>query len=280
MKPMPGLFRVAAAFVCLLTAFAHADVKVVSKLSIAGDKNAAEPRTVTIYYQGDMIRVERADSTSIINTKTRQTLLLDDKTKTYYEFSPGQWLDVPPELGRLVKVQANAFVKATPDRKTLLDRPAERSVLDMNFTLTLASMPGFRQRMHLRMEPWTTLQFPEGAPSIGMVGVLHSILGGIESMEQVQPALASVLALKGLPLSYTATLTTTFVVPPSVGAAPRESSMEVRLVSEVESVSEEALDPTLFLVPEGYKNVTPTPEGIGAQAGDGRIQRPLSVGMP
>lgn len=241
----------------LLVSLALADTKIVATMTMTGD-GAPSPQTTTSYFKGDKLRIESPQGTYILDGATGKTLMLNDKEKTYVEFTIGEMLPGMDSVMKSLTVKAKAFVKTPNEQKTIAGQKANKFIAQISMEATSSMMPGMTQNTVMNISGWTTAEIPNGLSPDQMSKVMAQMLSGLIPPGDIKPILAEMSKIKGLPLDQDTTIRMTMKVPnPGNKKKPQEHTMEMGIRVAAESVTELELDEALFKVPEGYKAAAP-----------------------
>ncbi len=235
----------AVVLTCLATA-AHADLKLVSQVTITGSPRQAGSRTVTTCFQGDIVRTETDRAISLYDARTQTIATLDKKAQTYRMVSLKS--AASPATGLLSRVHVNATASMEPQEETrmIAGRLARKYAGKATFTLSVDGMPaGAGRETVMTIEQWTSEQISTpGAADHGKTFL--QLLGPLQTMPGMEPLARAMARVKGTPLSSRIT----------VAAAGREP---VVTQTEVIEVSDAPLSADLFRIPAGYHKVESTP---------------------
>lgn len=248
--------------VSLLGALASGDVTVVSTMISTG-ATAQPGRVVTTYYKGNTIRIDTGDGVWIMNASDHKTYVLHPNDKTYTELTMNALAPGATDALKGVKIKSKASVKTTKDERTIAGKLAHKYIGDIQMTATADQMPGFSERMVVKMEIWATTEVQPTISTENMSAVIGQMFAGLGSFGDMSSIMGELAKVKGLPLSSSTTMTMSMTEPSPRGRKPLVHSMKMGYMTETRSVTEGDLDPALFQIPAGYtlstKPLVPTP---------------------
>ncbi len=245
-NPLVRLTFCAAALVLTLS-MADADVKTVSHLH-SEEGGATRPDvTITTYYKGPIIRTESGGLVTLLNTTTGKSAILHPDTKTFSVFNIDQVAQTGMTPGGTV--EAHATVTQTEEHKVIAGKKATKFVADVDMILAPTKLLSRHLTMHIVR--WTTSDVKMAvAPDVlEKFSPEQLTFKGLKGMEDVQKELAKIT---GLPLSSEVTINSEYSAPQGVGGVPPASTQTIDI--DVDSISDEDLDDSLFQIPTDYKN--------------------------
>jgi hypothetical protein len=274
------------AFVPLTATMVRADVKIVSETKITGLPDAlksgdtvgvdtSKPIPSTLYLKGEKRRTETPVQVMIYDcvADAVYTLNTTDKTYTVTTFAKSVEADTSNSnpLLSLLKIETSA-VTLTP-QKTTKDIAGKLST-SYTFGMTLKMSPADPSLSEMIPNLITTVKgeqwFSESIASpavcakmakstfINSLPIPKALAGtGLKSLSE------KIATIKGTPLSSRIEVT----VKPGDGKAADANVLPIPkepiiVVNEVKSISEEALDDSLFTVPADYKKVNPDAKSV------------------
>ncbi len=260
---------------------ARADVKVVSRVTMTGlsgqmaSQMPSGPQSQTTYYKGAKIRTEANDGKQVtIYDAQTKTLTVLNPTKKTYTTVPVSAMAQDPRLAML-DIKTTSTVKPGGKTKTIAGKPAKNYVWQATIAMGMkqgAMPPGGASKgaqtpsgtlfsITMNGEQWTTeaVKMP-GATGKGMLGVLS---GPAAAMPGLEPLIAKLSTIKGVPL--TSTVRQSFAR--GAGLSGSGTALPARTMTtqtDVVSITEANLPATLFAVPAGYtKAAMPRGGGVG-----------------
>lgn len=235
-------------------AAAQADVKIVSHMHTDENGTTRPDQTITTYYKGNIVRTESGAAVTLLNTTTGKTAILRPWNKTFSVFNVSQLAPNNPSPGS--KAEAHATVTQTSEHKVIAGKNATKFVADIDFTVTLSSLLARHTTMHIVRWTTTDVQMPVTSDVLEKYSPEQLTFRGFSGMDDVQKELAKIT---GLPLSSEITIKSEYTAPSGVGGVPTPSTEMTNV--DVDSISTDALDDSLFVVPNDYKNMGGGPMG-------------------
>ena len=246
MKSFARITCCAAALVFTL-ALSNADVKTVSHMHSDEGGTTRPDVTITTYYKGAIIRTESGSLVTLLNTTSGKSAILHPDTKTFSIFNIDQVAQtgMPPNA----TIDAHATVTQTDEHKVIAGKKATKFVADVDMTVAPTKLLSRHITMHIVR--WTTADVKMGiAPDVlERFSPEQLTFKGLKGMEDVQKELAKIT---GLPLSSEVTINSEYSAPEGVGGIPPASTQTID--TDVDSVSDEDLDDSLFQIPSDYKS--------------------------
>jgi hypothetical protein len=229
-------------------ATAQADVKLVSHIHTDQNGTTQPDVTVTTYYKGAIVRTESGATVTLLNTTTGKSAILHPWNKTFAVFNINQ---VAPTggLAKDAKVDAHATVTQTNEHKVIAGKNTTKFVADVDFTVS-SNLLVRHTVMHIVR--WTTADVPMDISSdvLEKYSPEQLTFRGLSGIDDVQKELAKIT---GLPLSSEITIKSEFSAPQGVGGVPPPTTEMIS--SDVDSISQDSLDDSLFQVPTDYKSL-------------------------
>jgi hypothetical protein len=252
----------------LLSATAHADLKLVQKTVMEGELSKqvqkaggpSQPPSVTMFYKGNKTRTEAGDRVTIFDGE--RVLLLNPAKKTYQAIPKNAASDMASAnpMMAMMDIKASVDVKATGKTQSIQGKQAKQYVMTMTMKLGMKQGAGGGEKgeapqlpaFTTRTELWTA-DFPGVTLSPSMAK--QSMPGGMGSMPFVKDMTEKLKTIKGIPL-----LTTM-----NQEIMGKKMNMSIKTVS----LSEAPLPDSLFAPPAGYKQVPYTAPAMPMMPGGG-----------
>ncbi len=236
--------------------------------------------TATVFYKNNKSRTESENSVVLYDNGTKTTTTLDPRTKTYTtvtdaEVAAANNAATNPLAGQ-IKFSIKTFVRPGNQTRTIAGRETKNTKFTaiLKMALTTADAPAGMAHMlptiTLSGEEWMTEGLVDEPQKQGMAALATWLF---TSMAQLNPLVGTnlkafadkVAAIKGFPLA--STLQTTVAFPEGAAAMMGASipSKPMVVTMQAKSVSEEPLNDTLFIIPDGYKKMD-NPAPVSPQA--------------
>jgi hypothetical protein len=232
--------------VTAVAASSFADLKAVVQMQISMNGDFRPMEYSTVYYKGNLIRIDSKNKSMISNSKTHKMIILDHLKRTYSV----EDTDLAGEASDTMKMfspKLTAKVTPTGEQKTILGFPASKYLVDMDIEM---SQPQAAQKVHMKghMETWTVSGLPVGDVGADFLGGDSDILSSLFAMGGMTKAKGEFSKIKGFAVSNVMTMGI------DADAMPAGSvSMEMQY--NVVSLSQGALNPAMFRAPIDYKLV-------------------------
>jgi hypothetical protein len=239
----------------ILAAAAQADVKMVSRMTMTSSMGAGQqpPQTVTAFFRNGMMRSDFGDSSTIMNAKTKSTLILNHSSKTYSEMSLANASKAQSSMLKNMKITMKGSVKPTNEKKTIVGKLAHKYIGDFVMTMTMPQMAG-QQTLKMHLEQWATTEVPAALSPSQMMGVMGNMFQGISGMGGMDTVVKEMAKIKGFPLDNKTTMAMTFAMPPGQQRPQGlPAGFTFSFQNQVLSLKQGPVDPGLFKVPAGYK---------------------------
>jgi len=247
------------------TLLAHADAKVVSKMTMTMAMAGQTPQnqTMTTYYKGAMMRAESSEGqTFIMDGKAKKTYLLDAATQTYSEVSLDSMAGPAKDMMKKMKVKMSAHLKPTKQHMKIAGKKADKYIVDMIMSMNMPGMGGQASPgtmdMTMHMEQWTTMGLKTPYTPSQTMGAMSQMLKGLSMLGDTHQLVKEMSKMRGLPLNNTMTMVMTMKpgkgAPTHPAGSPMTFNMNMKTV--VQSITEGPLSDTLFKIPAGYKKST------------------------
>jgi hypothetical protein len=245
LRPAPRVSALCLFAVC--TAAAHADLKLVSSVSVTG-KRGTQTVSAVSYFKGSMVRIDNGPITRITDSKTHKTILINFPKKAYV--IPDDAATMKAAAGSIKQqgLKLSAHIKPTGKSKKIAGRIAHQYVGDLTASGKFPSQPGSVANVTFSIDEWTTDVSGVKASQADMMGTISDIihtLAGVNGMEQVTRELSKI---KGVPL--VSKLVGKFTLTTIGGGAPKVRNISYDI--EATTATEESLPMSIFQVPKGF----------------------------
>ena len=240
-----------------ITAIAGADAKVVAHMHVDSDGTTQPDQTITTYYKGSMIRSDAANTITIIDTKSGMTTIIHPGDKAYTQYNVSQLSNSMPMFSDMT-IKAKASVQATGLHRDIAGKDAAKFIADIDIVMTPKKDSSISQHTTMHLVRWTTAAVPVDIPpaDLAKFSAQQAVFLSLPGMEEVTRELSKIV---GLPLSSDMTINTEIVGAPDKQLPP-PSKQEIS--TDVDSISQDPLDDSLFHIPPGYQKVgAPAPPG-------------------
>lgn len=250
----------------ILATNAQADVKMVSRMTMTSSMGASQqqpPQTITAYFRQGMMRSDVGTTSTIMNAKTHQTLILDHDTKTYSQLN---MLGPQAKTLKGMKMSITGGVKPTSEKKTIAGKVAHKYVGDFVMTMSMPQMQGQNQTMKMHIEQWATTDVPAALSPSEMMGVMSNMFQGLSGMGGMDKLIKEMGKVKGFPLDNKTTMTMSFAMPPGQQRPQgMPSTFSFSIQNTILSLKVAPVDAGLFKIPGGYKkSASPITPKMGA----------------
>ncbi len=250
----------------ILASTAQADVKMVSRMTMTSSMGASQqqpPQTITAYFRQGMMRSDVGPTSTIMNAKSHQTLILDHNSKSYSQLN---MMGGQAAMLKGMKMSISGGIKPTSQKKTIAGKLAHEYVGDFVMKMSMPQMQGQSQTMKMHIEQWATTEVPAALSPSEMMGVMSNMFQGLSGMGGMDTLVKEMGKVKGFPLDNKTTMTMTFAMPPGQqrpqGMPP---SFTFSIQNTILSLKVAPVDAGLFKIPAGYKkSATPIAPKMGA----------------
>jgi hypothetical protein len=255
--------------------FASADVKTTSKMTISTPFGGQAPQaqTITTYYRKGVMRVESSEgNVFIMDSKTKKSMSLDKKNKTYSEFN----LDsaMPADAAGMMKGMKGKMsgrLKPTSTKKSIAGKSSQQYLLTMVVDVTMPPMGEGQPSMgtmhgDVKGSFWTTTALRDKVDGSQMMGAYTEMFKGLSAFGDTRQVMNEFRKFKGFPLNSEMTMVMTMKPPKGSPAPPSGTPMTftIAMKNQVQSISEAPLDANLFKIPKDYKKTDkPNLRGVG-----------------
>lgn len=238
-------FRIAALLSTIACAmFAHADLKVVSKVDMSMNGDYHPSQYTTTYYKGPWVRIDSQNKTLITNAATHKTIEIDHLARTYV-VREGDLASDAAETMRMFHAKLTANVTPTSEHQVIQGLNATKYLADVDFDMTIPQMSQKAVHLKLHMDNWTTEDLPVKSEAGSIVGTPNDMIRSLFSLTGVGKAKEELSKIKGF------TLTNKITSQLDVPDAPAPFAIEIDY--ECVSISQAAINPAMFRVPSDYK---------------------------
>ncbi len=241
-----SLFRtfLSVSLTAIVSAYACADLKVVSKVDMSMNGDYHPSQYTTTYYKGPWVRIDSQNKTLITNSITHKTIEIDHIQKTY-NIREGDLASDAAETMQLFHAKLTATVNSTDEHQQIQGLNATKYVADIDFDMTIPQMGKKAVHLKVHMDDWTTEDLPVKSEAGSIVGAPNDMIRSLFSLTGVGKAKEELSKIKGF------TLTNKITSQLDAPDAPAPFAIEIDY--ECVSLSQATLNQAMFRIPSDYK---------------------------
>jgi len=226
------------------SAFAAADLKVITEMKMSMNGDFRPVQTSTVYFKDNWVRIDSNHSTTLIDSTTQKTITIDHTTKTYTVAKAND--NEASQMLASMQPKLDITVSATDEHKAILGLQATKYTGDLTMQMTPPMAGAKPITIKGNIECWTTTDIQMSGATMATMSSQQNMwmdLFKFDSMDKVKSEMAK---MKGYPLHTKMTMN---VDSPEMPAG----SVTVEIEYNATWLSQANLNLALFRIPADYK---------------------------